>query len=208
MADEVEACPNSDPQTPEEVIDPYLYNDVGIEDVSVLQTDIESKSVPQLEELYQKYYRHLGRLAYLLTFNVADAEDVVAEVFLNLTARSRIDDIENPIAFLRTAVINRSTSVLRRRSLRDKYLPSFFSGSDDDTTADIAIQSSEHIMVLQALKSLPIKQRQAIALRYYADLSEVETAETMGVRPGTVKSHVSRGMNTLRSILGQTLLQR
>jgi RNA polymerase sigma factor (sigma-70 family) len=62
----------------------------------------------------------------------------------------------------------------------------------------------ERSAVLEALRALPDRQRQALVLRYYADLSEAQIAEMMGISKGAVKSHTARGMSSLRAVLDQT----
>jgi len=160
-----------------------------------------------LAELYTTHARELGRIAYLLTPNVQDAEDVVAEVFLNVAERYDLQIIKEPLAFLRAAVVNNSRSVLRRRAVHDRALPRLVPANNGDTTSEIAMQAAEGNTITRALSKLPIRQRQAIVLRYYADLSERDIAATMGVRPGSVKSYTSRGIATLRQVLGPYLQQ-
>jgi RNA polymerase sigma-70 factor (sigma-E family) len=156
---------------------------------------------PDLEELYHKYCRELGRIAYLLTSNLQDAEDVVADVFLRVAERYDVRNISEPLAFLRAAVVNSARSKLRHRVVQDKYLPRLAPGEQGDSTSESALAAAESSIVTQALRGLPMRQRQAIVLRYYAELSENDIAATMGVRPGSVKSHTSRGLATLRRVL-------
>jgi RNA polymerase sigma factor (sigma-70 family) len=61
--------------------------------------------------------------------------------------------------------------------------------------------SAERAEVLEALRALPRRQRETLLLRYYCDLSEAEIADTLGVSRGAVKSHASRGLAALRTIL-------
>jgi RNA polymerase sigma factor (sigma-70 family) len=64
-----------------------------------------------------------------------------------------------------------------------------------------ALVSLDRTAVVEALKALPQRQREALVLRYYADLSEAQIAEAMGISQGAVKSHASRGMSALRQTL-------
>src|SRR5437588_590182 len=74
--------------------------------------------------------------------------------------------------------------------------------ADDAVTADYtALGTLERESVLGALRALPLRQREALVLRYYADLSEAEIAAAMGISQGAVKSHASRGMAALRQSL-------
>ena len=67
-----------------------------------------------------------------------------------------------------------------------------------------AMAQLERNAVIAALRNLPDRQRQALVLRYYADLSEAQIADMMGITPGAVKSHTARGMSSLRTVLEQT----
>jgi RNA polymerase sigma factor (sigma-70 family) len=62
----------------------------------------------------------------------------------------------------------------------------------------------ERSAVISALQALPDRQRQALVLRYYADLPEAQIAEMMGISKGAVKSHTARGMAALRAVLERT----
>lgn len=162
---------------------------------------------PELTELYNNHARELGRIAFLLTSSMQDAEDVVAEVFLKIVERYDLRNIDEPLAFLRAAVVNKSRSMLRHRTVHDRALPKLAPGRVGDSTSESVLEAAESSVVIQALKQLPIRQRQAIVLRYYVDLSEREIAAAMGLRPGSVKSHTSRGLATLKRVLGPYLQQ-
>jgi RNA polymerase sigma factor (sigma-70 family) len=74
----------------------------------------------------------------------------------------------------------------------------------DGAAADVgALASEEQARVLAALRRLPVRQREALVLRYYADLSEAEIAAAMGVSAGSVKTHAHRGLATLAELLGE-----
>jgi RNA polymerase sigma factor (sigma-70 family) len=98
-------------------------------------------------------------------------------------------------------VVNRSRSVLRHRAVVEKYAPK---GLPDAPSAEAgAIGELERSAVIDALSRLPARQREALVLRYYADLSEAEIANAMGISRGAVKSHTARGMTALRNVLEQ-----
>jgi RNA polymerase sigma-70 factor (sigma-E family) len=155
-------------------------------------------------ELYSLHYRTLVRLAALLVRDVPTAEEVVQDAFVAMhDAWQRLRDAENALAYLRQAVVNRSRSVLRHRTVVDKNMVK--APPDMPSAEHGALVLLERSAVIAALRALPVRQREAIALRYYADLSEAEIAATMKISRGAVKSHTARGMAALRSALERDL---
>jgi len=153
-------------------------------------------------ELYSLHYHRLVRLAALLVRDVPTAEDVVQDSFVAMhDGWQRLRDAESALAYLRQAVLNRSRSVLRHRAVVDKHLPN---PPPDIASAEYgALVRLERSAVVEALRRLPGRQREAIVLRYYADLSEAEVAAAMGISCGAVKSHTARAMAALRADLKQ-----
>ena len=151
-------------------------------------------------ELYSLHHRGLVRLAVLLVRDVPTAEDVVQDSFVAMhDGWQRLRDVESALAYLRQAVLNRSRSVLRHRAVVDKHPEK---PSPDMPSAEHgALVQLERSAVIAALRNLPGRQREAIVLRYYADLSEAEVAASMGISCGAVKSHTARGMAALRTDL-------
>ncbi len=150
--------------------------------------------------LYGAHYRPLVRLAALLVHDVATAEDVVQESFAALHAGlHRLRDDEKALAYLRAAVVNRSRSVLRHRVVVDRNAPK--PAPDMPSAEHGALALIERSAVVAALRELPVRQREVVVLRFYADLSEAQIATTMGITRGAVKSHTSRAMSALRTVL-------
>jgi RNA polymerase sigma-70 factor (sigma-E family) len=159
-----------------------------------------------LERLYAAHWRRLVRLAVLLVHDVGAAEEIVQESFLAVHDRwGRLRDPDKALAYLRQSVVNRSRSHLRHlavvRRHADREPPLEPALGADRTAYDQARQA----IVLAALRDLPRRQREVIALRYYLDLSEAEIADTLGISRGAVKSHASRGAAALRAQLGEVL---
>jgi RNA polymerase sigma-70 factor (sigma-E family) len=152
--------------------------------------------------LYTAHYRSLVRLAALLVRDVATAEEVVQDAFVAMHGGwRRLRDPDKALSYMRQSVVNRSRSVLRHRAVIEKYAPK---GLPDAPSAENgAIVELERSAVVKALGRLPNRQREALVLRYYADLSEAEIADSMGISRGAVKSHTARGMSALRSVLEQ-----
>jgi RNA polymerase sigma-70 factor (sigma-E family) len=155
--------------------------------------------------LYTEHYRSLVRLALLLVHDVPTAEEVVQDAFVAMhTGWRRLREAEKALSYLRQAVVNRSRSVLRHRSVVDKNAPK---PAPDMPSAELgAIALLERTAVVAALRELPGRQREAIVLRYYADLSEAQIAAAMGISKGAVKSHTARGMSALRNMLEREAL--
>jgi RNA polymerase sigma-70 factor (sigma-E family) len=159
-----------------------------------------------LELLYAAHWSQLVRLGVMLVHDQGAAEEIVQDCFIAVHARwGRLRDPEKALAYLRRSVVNRSRShlrhlsVVRRHALREA--PPEPSAGADSPTYDRAQREA----VLGALRRLPRRQREVLALRYYLDLSEAEIAELLGISRGAVKSHASRGAAALRADLGATL---
>jgi RNA polymerase sigma-70 factor (sigma-E family) len=154
-------------------------------------------------QLYSNHYRSLVRLAGLLVRDVQTAEEVVQDCFIAMhDGWHRLREEDKALSYLKQAVVNRSRSVLRHRSVMDRNAPK--PAPDMPSAEQGAIAQLERTEVIAALRSLPDRQRQALVLRYYADLSEAQIAEMMGISKGAVKSHTARGMSSLRAVLEQT----
>jgi RNA polymerase sigma factor (sigma-70 family) len=129
------------------------------------------------------------RLARGLVDLSETAEEIVQDAFVAVF--ERWDRLSEPAGYLRTAVVNGARSELRKREVRRRV----------GLRARPAEAPAERDYLIDALDTLSPKQRTAIVLRFYAQMSERETAEAMGVRPGTVKSLVSRGLADLRRVI-------
>ncbi|MFC4907962.1 RNA polymerase sigma factor [Actinomadura gamaensis] len=152
-----------------------------------------------LGSLFRRHHLHLVRTALLIVGDRATAEDVVQEAFARVHRRlPELSDRDDLLPYLRTAVVNGCRSVLRRRRLRLRpaHDPSVWSAEA------AAIVAEEHREVHAALSGLPARQREALVLRYYLDLTEAEIAEAMGISAGTVKSTTSRALAALARTLG------
>lgn len=153
-----------------------------------------------LTELYTAQYQPLVRLASMLVRDTGTAEEVVQDAFVALYCGwSGLRDTANARSYLHHSVVNRSRSVLRRRAVADKHVVAL---APQDVSADQpAVALMERSAMAAALRLLPGRQREALVLRFYADLSEADVAKAMGITRGAVKSHTARAMTTLRKIL-------
>ena len=154
----------------------------------------------EIAALYTAHYRPLVRLAVLLVRDVATAEEIVQDSFVAMHAHGRrLKDSSKTTAYLRRCVVNRSCSVLRRRKVAERNMPQ--SPPEMPSAEQEAVALLERSAVVAALHGLAPRQREAIVLRYYADLSETEIASAMGISRGAVKSHIARAMLALRDVL-------
>jgi RNA polymerase sigma factor (sigma-70 family) len=142
------------------------------------------------DALYVAEYEAMVRVAFLIVGSRADAEDVAQDAFARVHLRG--DRVDRPGAYLRRCVVNGALDVLRRRrTLADRVRAL----RAEDSTVLGADELSD------ALAALPDRQRAALVLRFYQGLSEREVAEALGVRPGTAKSLVHRGLANLREVI-------
>lgn len=150
--------------------------------------------------LYTAHYRSLVRLAALLVRDLATAEEVVQDSFVAMHANwRRLRDSEKALLYLRRCVVNRSRSVLRHRVVVDRNAPQLLPEMPSAEQGAIALL--ERSAVVAALRGLSPRQREALVLRYYAELSEAQIASAMGISRGSVKSHTARAMSALRGVL-------
>ncbi|MFJ8386465.1 RNA polymerase sigma factor [Streptomyces sp. NPDC094438] len=158
-------------------------------------------SRPTVSELYHAHRLKMVHLAIMLVDDRASAEDVVQDAFTALYRRhgDRIDEIDNALAYLRTAVVNASRSVLRRRRTARGYTPPH--EPDAPSAEERVVLDEEHREVLAALGQLTARRREVLVLRYWSDLTEAEIAATLGISRGSVKSIASRALGSLEKIL-------
>jgi RNA polymerase sigma-70 factor (sigma-E family) len=156
-----------------------------------------------LEDLYRTHRMRLVRLALLLVDEPATAEDVVQEAFAGLHRNwGGLRDAAAAIGYLRTAVVNGSRSVLRRRKTARDYTPPHVVNAR--SAESLAMLTAEHQAVVSALSQLPPQQREVLVLRYYGNLTEAEIADAAGISKGTVKSTASRALEALQKIMAGT----
>lgn len=146
-----------------------------------------------LRRLFVAHYAGMLRLAALLLDDLASCEDVVSEAFAKLHS-AQLRDPERALPYLRQSVVNLSRSALRRRVVARRHEPTL---ARVDVDADPTLAAIERDALRRALLTLQRRQREALVLRYYADLSEAQAAEVMGVSAGSVKAYASRGLAAL-----------
>ncbi len=158
-----------------------------------------------LEQLYGDHYRSLVRLAVLLVRDLGTAEEVVQDAFVALHGSwTRLRDPGAALPYLRRSVVNGARSVLRRRGVRERHLEALRTSWSEPAgpgADEAAVVAERRRQVLAALQSLPARQREVVALRYYADLDEATIASVLGISRGAVKSHAHRAVRRLQDLL-------
>jgi RNA polymerase sigma-70 factor (sigma-E family) len=160
--------------------------------------DREMSASQAVTAIYERHALGLTRLAFLMVGDRQTAEDVVQEAFCGLyRAWDRMSDHGHALGYVRASVLNGSRSALRRirRVPRPLAVPAAASAE-----ATVLARERQRETVA-ALRRLPPRQREAVVLRYFADLPEQETAVAMGVSRGTVKSTTSRALAALARML-------
>ncbi|MEJ3743246.1 SigE family RNA polymerase sigma factor [Actinomycetes bacterium KLBMP 9797] len=156
---------------------------------------------PSVADVYAAHRLGLVRLAILLVDDLPTAEDVVQDAFAGLVGRLGAGtDVNNLLSYLRKAVVNNAGSALRRRRVARNYVAPHqpaHGGPEGE-----AVLAEEHREVLTALRKLSQRQREVVVLRYWADMSEAEIAETLGISRGAVKSTASRALVAIHEQLG------
>jgi RNA polymerase sigma-70 factor (sigma-E family) len=150
---------------------------------------------PVFRDYVRSRSRALVRTAYLLTGNMADAEDLVQSALAKTyVAWDRIQDRSALDGYVRRAIINTHISWWRRRRVEEYPTDEI----PDQAVVDHHEKSELQESLRRAIDRLPQRMRAAVLLRYYDDMTEAEVAEVLGISLGTVKSTVSRAMAKLR----------
>ena len=152
-------------------------------------------------EVFAAHHREALRLAYLLTGDQHRAEDVVSDAFVKVYRAWSRGGVGQPRAYIKRAVVNESNSRFRRLALERREAAKRWGDERGVRAHDDQLADSQAL--LAALQRLPARQRTAVVLRYYSDMTEAQAAEAMGVTVGTVKSSVSRGLERLRTLLDE-----
>jgi RNA polymerase sigma-70 factor (sigma-E family) len=155
---------------------------------------------PAVIAIYRMHYGSLVRQAALLVRDMPTAEDVVQDCFIAMHITCpRLEGAAKTLPYLRQSVVNRSRSVLRHRAVVDQHGPT--PGPDMPSAEDSALARLERSAVISALTTLARRQRQVLALRYFADMSEAQIAAVLGISKSAVQTHASRALTSLRPVL-------
>jgi RNA polymerase sigma-70 factor (sigma-E family) len=160
-----------------------------------------TNDVTAFSEFVEARSSSLFRTAYLMVGDHQLAQDLLQEALVKtLIAWPRLRDRANVDAYTRRIVVTTSISWRRRRSFHERPTGTVPERIDPDPVEAVVT----HDAVIAALLTVPPRQRAAIVLRYYQDLTEAQTAEVMGCSVGAVKSQVAAGLKRLREELGRS----
>jgi RNA polymerase sigma-70 factor (sigma-E family) len=177
-----------------------LLLEVQIPDEDVPATPTAWDSADTITEIYISHYNQLVRLSVMLIHDVQSAEEVVQQAFEAMhLAWKDLGDSNKAVKYLLRTVVSKSRSLRRRRKIIGLRVPK--PASIEPNAENLTLTMIERSAVAAALRSLPSRQREAIVLRYYADLSDADIAAAMGISRGAVKSNTVQAMAKLKSIL-------
>jgi RNA polymerase sigma-70 factor (sigma-E family) len=160
------------------------------------EADVAFERTGKLEQLYAQHIASAVRLAFLITGDEQQAKDIAQDAFVKVAGR--FHGLRNPAAFpayLRTTVVNLSRGYLRRLKTQRDYLARQKRVEAIASTPDVEGRDE----MWRALQSLPARQRAALVLRYYEDMSERQIADALDSSESAVKSLLNRGLKDLRA---------
>lgn len=162
--------------------------------------DVERRQL--VVELFEAEIGALVRLARIFTDDKNAAEDLVQEAFIRLyRSAHRIEHDAKSAAYLRSIVLNLARDHNRRGLLSLRHLQSAELSDGPESPDDMVVRTESQAEVIDALRSLSLRQRECLVLRFYFDLSEREIASTLGISSNSVKTHCQRGMASMRALL-------
>jgi len=172
---------------------------VGAGEVGAADTTASANRDELIIGLYQRNHLHLCRLATLLLSDPARAEEIVQEAFLRtFSGWSRLRQPDRADAYLRRAVVNLCRSRLRRHHVERTGNEAAWRR---DATAAAEVVDDIGMVIMDAVRALPPRQREAVVLHYFAGLTGPEVAHAMGCADGTVKSQLAKARATLARVL-------
>jgi RNA polymerase sigma factor (sigma-70 family) len=163
--------------------------------LTVEDAEVRPDGLGRLESLYRAHHDHLVRLGTVMTGDPSLGDDLAQEAFIRLGRSRRWPADGAELAYLRRTVINLSHGHHRRSALGRKH--SLAIVTDPTDPAVDATRSEERRRVVEAVRSLPRRQMECIVLRFYAQLTEAEIADTLDVAVGSVKTHLHRARAAL-----------
>lgn len=146
------------------------------------------------ETWFQQEYPRLVRFAIAVAGDEQVAEDVVMEAFLRIEQSDTA--IEDADAYIRRIIVNLSRSRFRRLRVERSFLE-----RSHDRQEHLEAPSERDLAVWECLQRLSARQRAVIALRYHEDLTDEQIAATLGISAGSVRTHLFRAIQRLRTLL-------
>jgi RNA polymerase sigma-70 factor (sigma-E family) len=157
-----------------------------------------SRAAAHFAEFVEDRTDSLLGTAYLLTRDRQAAEELVQDTLVALYPRwSKVAEAQSPIAYVRRSLINRYLNQ-QRSGAASELVTDFARAPERRSGPDFAHRVDDRDQLRRLLSTLPPRQRAAVVLRYFHDLSDQQVAEAMGCRATTVRSLISRALSTLR----------
>jgi RNA polymerase sigma factor (sigma-70 family) len=151
-----------------------------------------------LDVMFRRHYTALVRLGVVMLGSREAAEDAVQDAFVSLHRRlPTLRDPQAAEAYLRSAVLNRCRSWVRRQVTHRAPRPLMLVREHQESSEDTAVGREEVGSVVAALRTLARRQRDVLACRYVLELSVAETAQLLQISEGSVKTHAHRGLQAL-----------
>jgi len=155
----------------------------------------------EFAELVHACWASLYRTAYLMLGDRADAEDLVQTALAKTYANwGRVRSVDAAPGYARTTLVNTAASWFRKKGWRNERPTEVLPENLHETDL------SDRRTIIDALGTLPPRQRAVVVLRYYEDLSVAQVAHALGITEGTVKSQTSEALNKLRALLGDSVI--
>ncbi len=160
----------------------------------------ESLRAELVDVVFRRHYAALLRLAVVMLGDREAAEDAVQDAFVALHRNvSKLRDPEAAEAYVRSAVLNRCRSWVRRQATQRAKRPLLLVQARPSTSTEERIEFRDEVgSLVTAMRSLPRRQREALACRFVLELSVAETAELLDISAGSVKTHTHRGLQALQ----------
>lgn len=163
------------------------------------EEDLASARAEFVEVLFRRHYAGLVRLGVVMLGDREAAEDAVQDAFVAIQRNLPLmRDPEAAEAYLRSAVLNRCRSWIRRQVAQRAPRPLMLVRQQSESPEDAATARSEVGSLVVAMRALPRRQREVLACRYVLELSVAETAELLVISEGSVKTHTHRGLQAIQ----------
>jgi RNA polymerase sigma factor (sigma-70 family) len=152
-----------------------------------------------VDVLFRRHYAALLRLGVVMLGSREAAEDAVQDAFVALHRhRSALRDPEAAEAYLRSAVLNRCRSWVRRQVTQRAARPLMLVRGQERSPEDTSVSREEAGSLVTIMRTLARRQREVLACRYVLELSVAETAQLLQISEGSVKTHTHRGLQTMQ----------
>lgn len=174
--------------------------DFMVESRPAVRHEVETPTRDEmLSVLFRLHYPALLRVAVVMLGNREAAEDAVQDAFVALHKNWRsLRDPATAETYLRSAVLNRCRSWVRRQVTQRSVRPLVLLSTEHESAEDATLKRDEVGSLVALMRTLPRRQREVLACRYVLELSVSETARLLEISDGSVKAHTHRGIHVLQ----------